>query len=68
MRRLNYAEIIHNITMTSAERINGLYEALESIHQNKIAGDIVECGVWRGGNIIIAKTALDSVNLYHLTD
>jgi hypothetical protein len=62
MKRLNYAEIIHHITMTSAERIDGLYKALESIHQNKIAGDIVECGVWRGGNIIIAKTALDSVN------
>ncbi len=62
MKRLNFSAVMNTITMTSAERIDGLYQALESIHQNKIAGDIIECGVWRGGNIIIAKIALDSVN------
>ena len=42
-------------TMTSTERIEGLHAALQSIHENKIAGDFVECGIWKGGNIVIAK-------------
>lgn len=49
-------------TMTSTERIAGLHTALQSVHENKIAGDFVECGIWKGGNIVIAKKFLDSVN------
>lgn len=53
---------VSDVTMTSPERIRGLHTALLEVHNNKIAGDFVECGVWRGGNIIIAKTFFDSVN------
>ena len=49
-------------TMTSSERVEGLHTALQSGHENKIAGDFVECGIWKGGNIVIAKKFLDSVN------
>jgi hypothetical protein len=49
-------------TMTSPERIAGLHTALQSVHENKIAGDFVECGIWKGGNIVIAKKFFDSVN------
>jgi hypothetical protein len=49
-------------TMTSTERIEGLHTALQSVHENKIAGDFVECGIWKGGNIVIAKKFFDSVN------
>jgi hypothetical protein len=38
--------------MTSVERITELYNSLEYIRTNNIDGDIVECGVWKGGNII----------------
>jgi hypothetical protein len=37
-------------TMTSKERIFAAIEAAEYISKNRIAGDIVECGVWKGGS------------------
>jgi O-methyltransferase len=49
-------------TMTSTERIEGLHLALKSVHENNISGDFVECGIWKGGNIVIAKKFFDSVN------
>jgi hypothetical protein len=38
--------------MTSIERITELYNSLEYIRLNNINGDVVECGVWKGGNIL----------------
>jgi len=44
-------------TMTSLERIYALYQAVVYLEKNKIEGDIVECGVWRGGSMmVVAKT------------
>lgn len=46
-------------TMTSAERIFSLCDAVKYIHDNNIDGDIVECGVWKGGSMMaIADTLL----------
>ena len=43
-------------TMTSVERMYALYNAVDYIISNKIEGDFVECGVWRGGSsMLIAK-------------
>lgn len=43
--------------MTSNERLYGLIEAVKYIIENKIEGDIVECGVWKGGSMMaIAET------------
>ena len=49
-------------TMTSDERVAGLHAAILSVYENKIPGDFVECGVYLGGNVIIAKKFFDSVN------
>lgn len=49
-------------TMTSQERVEGLHQALINVYKNKIQGDFVECGVWMGGNLVIAKKFFDSVN------
>jgi len=46
---------------SSQERVQGLHRALISVHQNNIEGDFVECGVYKGGNPIIAKKFFDSV-------
>lgn len=47
-------------TMTSAERIYTLIQAVRYVSMNDIAGDIVECGVWKGGSMAaIARTLLD---------
>lgn len=56
-------EIIKSVklfTLTSIERRFALIQAVNYIIKNKIAGDIVECGVWKGGSImVIAKTLLE---------
>jgi len=40
-------------TMTSPERIAYLMASVQYIHDNRIPGAIVECGVWRGGSMMI---------------
>ena len=46
-------------TMTSKERVFALIQAVKYISRHEIAGDIVECGVWKGGSMMaIAKTLL----------
>lgn len=47
-------------TMTSPERIAALVEAVRHVSRHAIAGDIVECGVWRGGSMLaVARTLLE---------
>jgi O-methyltransferase len=46
-------------TIVPIERSYALYKAVKYIHEADIPGDIVECGVWRGGSsMIIAYTLL----------
>jgi hypothetical protein len=46
-------------TMTSAERIYALIQAVRYVSANGIAGAIVECGVWKGGSMAaVARTLL----------
>jgi O-methyltransferase len=46
-------------TMTSVERMYALYQAVRYVHAAGIPGDIVECGVWRGGSSMLAALTLD---------
>lgn len=39
-------------TMTSAERVYSLIGAVDYVLERGIKGDIVECGVWRGGSML----------------
>jgi O-methyltransferase len=45
-------------TMTSIERMYALYQAVRHIEAAGIDGDIVECGVWRGGSSLLAALTL----------
>lgn len=46
-------------TMTSPERLNAFVLATRHVVKHNIPGDIVECGVWRGGSMqACAKTLL----------
>ncbi len=45
-------------TMTSAERVAAVCRAVKYLVSSGIAGDIVECGVWRGGSIMAAALTL----------
>ena len=55
-------EIVREVrawTMTSPERIFALIQAARYVSVNGIKGDIVECGVWKGGSMAaIARTLL----------
>jgi hypothetical protein len=59
-------------TMTSAKRIQVLCEATRYISRARIPGDVVECGVWRGGSMMaVARTLLqegDTERHLHLFD
>jgi O-methyltransferase len=46
-------------TMTPRERLYGLYKAAEYVLAAGVAGDLVECGVWRGGSCMAAALALE---------
>lgn len=46
-------EATRPFTMTSTERQWALISALKYVQQGQVAGDIVECGVWKGGNLAI---------------
>ena len=45
-------------TMTSIERMYCLYQSLNYIIENKIPGDCVECGVWKGGSSMLMALVL----------
>ncbi|MBW8831301.1 MAG: class I SAM-dependent methyltransferase [Burkholderiales bacterium] len=45
-------------TMTSLERRASLLGAVDHVVKHGIAGDIVECGVWRGGSMMLVALAL----------
>ena len=43
---------VRPFTMTSAERLWSLLKSVDYVVQQPVAGDFVECGVWRGGSIM----------------
>lgn len=45
-------------TMTGAERVMCLIRATQYIIENRIEGDFVECGVWRGGSMMAVAHTL----------
>lgn len=59
-------------TMTSLERMYGLFKAIEYVVSAGIPGDIVECGVWKGGSSMVAALSLlhfgDASRTLHLFD
>lgn len=55
------AEILHKVqpyTMTSTERVIATIRAVDHIVANGIGGDLVECGVWRGGSMMAMAYSL----------
>ncbi len=52
-------ELCKPFTMTSLERLYALYQATRYIVTKGIAGDFVECGVWRGGSMMLCAYLLN---------
>lgn len=59
----DFYESCKPFTMTSKERMYAMHKAVEYIVRKGIRGDIVECGVWKGGSSMMA-----AVTLRHLND
>jgi O-methyltransferase len=57
-RDLDTIRRVRAYTMTSAERQWALINAVRYVVQARVAGDIVECGVWRGGAAMAAALTL----------
>ncbi len=59
-------------TMTSADKLFALVEATRYVARHGIEGDVVECGVWRGGSMQAVARALlehgDTSRDLHLFD
>ncbi len=48
-------------TMTSVERVVALCQSIAYLERRQIPGAIVECGVWKGGSMLAAALALESL-------
>lgn len=52
-----------NYSMTNNLRMWALLNSIEYVVKNNIPGDFVECGIWKGGNLILYKTLHEKYNL-----
>eukprot|EP00756_Hemistasia_phaeocysticola_P000927 Hpha_TRINITY_DN10664_c0_g2::TRINITY_DN10664_c0_g2_i1::g.156744::m.156744/K05303/K05303; O-methyltransferase len=56
-----FAIPVHGMTMTGMKRMEALHELLHRAYRDqKLTGDFLECGTWRGGSSIYAKGFLDA--------
>lgn len=65
-------ERVQPYTMTSPSRLFALIEAVRYVVRTRVSGDIVECGVWRGGSMMAAALTLlecgDNTRELHMFD
>lgn len=53
--------VVSPYTMTSMQRLVALCDAVQYVARNQVPGDIVECGVWKGGSMMaIARTLMQA--------
>jgi len=71
-RDLAILKRISDFTMTPPQRVLGLIDAIRHVVESRIEGDVVECGVWRGGSMMSAALTLldagDTSRTLHLFD
>jgi hypothetical protein len=65
-------KLVQPYTMTSPGRIAALIDSVRYIVENRLQGDLVECGVWRGGSAMAALYTLlklcDTERMFYLYD
>lgn len=59
---LSLYEMVKPYTMAEIERCYALYQSLRHVIKNKIPGDLVECGVWKGGSAMLMALVLKGYN------
>jgi len=50
-------------TMTSTERLYALYRSVRFVVEAGIPGDLAECGVWKGGSVMMMALVLKSMGV-----
>lgn len=55
---LQLYDLCKDETMTSIERMYALYQATCYVIDRDVPGDLVECGVWRGGSVMLMAYTL----------
>ncbi|HAV43451.1 TPA: macrocin O-methyltransferase [bacterium] len=55
-------EKCRDYTMTSVERMYSLYKAIKYVVRYRVYGDMVECGVWKGGSSMMMALTLIRMN------
>ena len=62
----------HAMTLLSLTRLNNIHTCIESVLRDNIPGDLMECGVWRGGACILMLGVLHAWGIkdraVHLVD
>lgn len=58
---LRFKELCGKFTMTTVESLYYTYRSVKYVIENDIPGDFVECGVWKGGNTMLAAMTLMSL-------
>lgn len=56
---------VRPFTMTSRERILALRSSVQYVVKHDIPGDIVECGVWKGGSMMAVALTLRQCDVEH---
>ena len=56
-------DVCSKYSMTGYERMYFLIKAIEHIKYDKIDGDFVECGVWKGGNLILFEKMMEKLKI-----
>ena len=59
--------ICHEYTVTPLVRRWALIQAIKAVYSQNLEGDIVECGVWKGGNLILSQMLVEKFNLNRKT-
>ena len=57
------ALLCKDYTQVSVERMYSTWQAVRYVTSANIPGALVECGVWRGGNLLLMATALLQLNI-----
>ena len=60
---LKVYNLCKDYTMTSKKRMYALYKAVLFVIDSKIPGDFVECGVYRGGSVMLIAYTLLELNV-----
>jgi len=61
--KVNTPHLVYADTMIGRKRLDHLHYCLDTLRDEKISGDLIECGVWRGGASIFMKSYLDTYNM-----